>query len=189
MRISKEPEVRKQEIIDTAMSVFAEKGYEATTMKDIAQRMNVASGLCYHYFQNKQILYETAAAQYAKACSRIFTDIFKRTELPVEQCLAELGDAWKKAERDGTYKYADFYHGKGNKPFHRQMDVAMVEEVLPYVTAYLQVLVDRKEAHITNIPATAGFLLNGQLAILNDQRIPLDERFELARELILKVLR
>ena len=30
MRISKEPEVRKQEIIDAAMGVFAEKGYEAT---------------------------------------------------------------------------------------------------------------------------------------------------------------
>ena len=28
MRISKEPEVRKQEIIDTAMKVFAERGYE-----------------------------------------------------------------------------------------------------------------------------------------------------------------
>ena len=29
MRISKEPEVRRQEIIDTAMRVFSEQGYEA----------------------------------------------------------------------------------------------------------------------------------------------------------------
>ena len=35
-RISKEPEVRRQEILDTAMSVFMEKGYEAATMRDIA---------------------------------------------------------------------------------------------------------------------------------------------------------
>ena len=32
MRVSKEPEVRKQEMLDTAMRVFAEKGFEATTM-------------------------------------------------------------------------------------------------------------------------------------------------------------
>ena len=35
-RISKEPGVRRQEILDTAMSVFMEKGYEAATMRDIA---------------------------------------------------------------------------------------------------------------------------------------------------------
>ena len=31
MRVSKDPEIRKQEIIDVAMQVFAEKGYETTT--------------------------------------------------------------------------------------------------------------------------------------------------------------
>ena len=81
MRISKEPEVRRQEIIDTAMRVFSEQGYEATTMKDIAREMKVASGLCYHYFPNKQELYETAVRQYARACSAGFVEIFRRTEL------------------------------------------------------------------------------------------------------------
>ena len=46
-RISKEPEVRRQEILDTAMSVFMEKGYEAATMRDIAAAMHVVPGLCY----------------------------------------------------------------------------------------------------------------------------------------------
>lgn len=36
-RISKEPEVRRQEILDTAMSVFMEKGYEAATMRVLRQ--------------------------------------------------------------------------------------------------------------------------------------------------------
>ena len=42
MRVSKDPEIRKQEIIDVAMQVFAEKGYETTTMKDIAKAADVA---------------------------------------------------------------------------------------------------------------------------------------------------
>lgn len=41
MRVSKDPEIRKQEIIDVAMQVFAEKGYETTTMKDIAKAADV----------------------------------------------------------------------------------------------------------------------------------------------------
>ena len=40
-RISKPPEVRRQEILDTAMELFAEKGYEDTSMADIARRMPI----------------------------------------------------------------------------------------------------------------------------------------------------
>ena len=50
MRVSKDPEIRKQEIIDVAMQVFAENGYETTTMKDIAKAADVVPGLCYHYY-------------------------------------------------------------------------------------------------------------------------------------------
>lgn len=38
MRISKEPEERKQEILETAMQLFAEKGYEKTSISDIAKK-------------------------------------------------------------------------------------------------------------------------------------------------------
>ena len=47
MRISKEPEARKQEILETAMKLFAEKGYEKTSISDIAKEIGVAQGLCY----------------------------------------------------------------------------------------------------------------------------------------------
>ena len=63
-RISKEPEVRRQEILDTAMTVFMEKGYEAATMRDIAAAMHVVPGLCYRYFESKQVLYDTVIEQY-----------------------------------------------------------------------------------------------------------------------------
>ncbi len=39
MRISKEPEARKQEILETAMKLFAEKGYEKTSISDIAKEI------------------------------------------------------------------------------------------------------------------------------------------------------
>ena len=49
-RISKPPEVRRQEILDTAMELFAEKGYEDTSMADIARRMGVVQGLLYGFY-------------------------------------------------------------------------------------------------------------------------------------------
>ena len=64
IRVSKPPEERRQEIMDTAMRVFAEKGYEQTTMRDIASAVGVVPGLCYRYFESKQVLFEQAVRQY-----------------------------------------------------------------------------------------------------------------------------
>jgi AcrR family transcriptional regulator len=44
---------RRQEIITTALRLFAERGYRATTMGDIAQAMGCTKGLLYHYFTSK----------------------------------------------------------------------------------------------------------------------------------------
>ena len=65
-RITKAPEERRQEILDTAMKVFYEKGYEKTSISDIAREMNVAQGLCYRYFSSKEELFDTALDQYAQ---------------------------------------------------------------------------------------------------------------------------
>ncbi len=56
MRISKDPEERKQEIIETAMLLFEEKGVQKTSMSDIARKLNVAKGLIYYYFRSKDEL-------------------------------------------------------------------------------------------------------------------------------------
>ena len=45
MRVTKEPEVRKQEILDTALKLFGENGYEKTSITDIAKAIGVAQGL------------------------------------------------------------------------------------------------------------------------------------------------
>ena len=65
MRISKEPEVRKQEILETAMKLFSEKGFEKTSISDIAKEIGVAQGLCYRYFPSKDILFQSALEEYA----------------------------------------------------------------------------------------------------------------------------
>ena len=50
-------EIRKQKrelIIDTALELFAEHGYHATTMSQIAKKASISKGLAYNYFESKQ---------------------------------------------------------------------------------------------------------------------------------------
>jgi AcrR family transcriptional regulator len=50
-------ELRQAELRETATAVFAERGYQATTMDEIAQRAGVSKGMLYLYFENKESLF------------------------------------------------------------------------------------------------------------------------------------
>jgi len=47
---------RKNQILDAAATVFAEKGFHPTTIKDIAREAGIADGTIYNYFKNKTAL-------------------------------------------------------------------------------------------------------------------------------------
>src|SRR5438270_8798981 len=50
---------RRRELLDAAVRVFAEKGFHASRVGDIAEEAGVAHGLLYHYFRSKEELLET----------------------------------------------------------------------------------------------------------------------------------
>jgi len=54
MAINKPGEERKNEIIDAAVSLFLDKGYEGTSMIAIAENAGLSKGGIYHHFCNKE---------------------------------------------------------------------------------------------------------------------------------------
>ena len=48
-RVVKAPDVRREEIVAAARTLFAEQGVRATTFQDVADRVGVTRGLVYHY--------------------------------------------------------------------------------------------------------------------------------------------
>lgn len=51
-------ERRRREIADAAAATFAEQGYHATGIADIAQRLGIGHGTFYRYFKNKRDILE-----------------------------------------------------------------------------------------------------------------------------------
>jgi AcrR family transcriptional regulator len=58
-----EREQRRREILNAARSFFEQKGYEATTMAEIAQAAHLAVGTLYKFFKDKRNLYQTLVAE------------------------------------------------------------------------------------------------------------------------------
>jgi AcrR family transcriptional regulator len=49
-------EERRNQLVDVSLRLFAQKGFERTTIKDISEVAGVAQGLIYHYFGSKEEL-------------------------------------------------------------------------------------------------------------------------------------
>lgn len=64
-RVSKDPGERRQEIIETAMELLGENGYDNVSIQDITDRMHVSPGLCYRYFKSKTEIFAAASEYYA----------------------------------------------------------------------------------------------------------------------------
>lgn len=63
-RREQQAEQRRAQLLETALDLFAEKGVENTTIKDIANSIGVAQGLVYHYFDSKNELLMAVIERY-----------------------------------------------------------------------------------------------------------------------------
>lgn len=55
-QLSAKAQETRQRIFDVAVRLFMEKGYEATTMRDIAKAADSSLGLIYRYFESKDMI-------------------------------------------------------------------------------------------------------------------------------------
>ncbi len=86
-----EPDTTRQLLIDAAKSVFADKGYEGSTVKDIADAAGVNISLVSYHFDGKENLYriclETFANNHIAAAERALKSPANREEFKlVSKC-------------------------------------------------------------------------------------------------------
>jgi len=65
-RIVKDPEERKNELINVATDLFMKKGYEETSVSDIVKKAKVAQGTFYYYFESKEQIIDAIVDRFQK---------------------------------------------------------------------------------------------------------------------------
>lgn len=75
---------RRQLILDTATTVFAEKGIVATTVRDISERYGIQSGSLYHHFKSKEEMIAEILVPIVRSQVETFDRIVAQSNDPVE---------------------------------------------------------------------------------------------------------
>jgi AcrR family transcriptional regulator len=81
---------KRRQILDGAMRVFLDKGFDAASMSEIARAAGVSKGTLYVYFADKQSLFDAIVQERCHIhAERVFE--FDHTDHAVEEVLSRLG--------------------------------------------------------------------------------------------------
>lgn len=111
-RPPQDPQIRINEILDTAKYLFSSKGYFGTTVSDIAKKMGVTQGMFYYYFKSKEeILEELLKRQTAILVSEV-REMTYSSFLPSEKLGLLTGIIIKSIRAQGMELLDTVYHEK-----------------------------------------------------------------------------
>lgn len=173
-RISKPPEVRRKEILDTAMRLFTEKGYEETSMADIARELGVVQGLCYRYFDSKQKLFREAMDQYVEECCARMLPVIQNRGRTIAQRMEDM--AHLTLEEGEHSRWRAFYHRTGNEGLHEELTLRICRSLTPCVAGELEEANARGEIAVEHPGLAASFLLHGEIGLLGEHELPMETR-------------
>ncbi len=86
-RFQRRKEDRPAEITEAALAAFAEKGYAATRVDEVAKRAGVSKGLLYLYFKTKEDLFKAVIRSFLSPRIDALISNIEETELSAEEFL------------------------------------------------------------------------------------------------------
>lgn len=135
MRISKDAEVRKNEILDAAGTLFSQKGYEKTTISDIIETVGVARGTVYYHFKSKEEIMDALLERYNQILlERAREAASDKTLSPLPRLFQTLMEMHR---MDASEIHEDI-HKPQNALMHQKMEHSMLKGIPPILTALIE---------------------------------------------------
>lgn len=91
----RDPEARRQAILEAGLAVFAAEGFAATKLDDVADKAGVAKGTIYLHFKDKQDLFEQIVRDAVLPVITRLEGVAKLPDLPTEVVLKALFDLFR----------------------------------------------------------------------------------------------
>jgi AcrR family transcriptional regulator len=123
-----------RDLLDKATRLFAERGYEATTLQDVAEAVGVSRTALYHYVSSKEELLAMLVEQIGLELADSLTALRARTDISAEGKLRELTGMLvrQRAESPSQFRVLDQSESLVPEPLrtrHRQARRVVLAEV------------------------------------------------------------
>ena len=138
MRITKDADDRKNEILDVSGALFSQKGFDATTISDIIEKVGVARGTVYYHFKSKEDIMDALIERYISRLLAAAKKIADDKSIPVFERFFQTLMVLV-TDNDGSLEVtADDIHKPQNALMHQKMQKAMMEGIPPILTGIVE---------------------------------------------------
>ena len=133
MRIVKEAEERRNEILDVAERLFGTKGFDHTSTNDILNEVGIARGTLYYHFKSKEDILDAMIGRMTGQIVAAAKAIAGQKEVPVLQRLTMTLLALN-VDNDLGHEVMEQVHKPQNALMHQKMMERLLREVNPVIT-------------------------------------------------------
>jgi AcrR family transcriptional regulator len=149
---------RRDELLATALRLFADRGYRSTTIADIARATGTAHGLVYHYFRSKDDLLEAILDRYT-FLPRLREILAVSPDRPADVVLAEIAVSFSRLLDERTDLLRLVVAESATNPVVARALAHVMDEGLVLLNDYLRARIEAGELrpHDPSVPARALF--------------------------------
>ncbi len=130
MRIIKEPEVRKNEILDVAEELFAVQGFDGTSTNEILEKAGIARGTLYYHFKSKEEILDGVINRMIDRMMEKAAGIVADKRVPVLERLTATILAFNLNTELG-YEVMEQIHKPQNALMHQKMQTRLLDGIVP----------------------------------------------------------
>lgn len=146
MRVVKEAEERKEEILDAAEKLFAAKGFDNTSTGDILDAVGIARGTLYYHFKSKEDILDGVIERITSRLMKDAGEIVRNRELPVLERLTKAIMSLN-VESGIGYEIMEQVHRPQNALMHQKMQTTLLAGINPILTELVKEGIEQGICH------------------------------------------
>lgn len=153
MRVVKDAEERRNEILDVAEVLFGTKGFEQTSTNDILEKVGIARGTLYYHFKSKEDILDAMIERMNNQLLAMAAQIAGQQTIPVLERLTRTIMALNVDTSLGS-EVMEQVHKPQNALMHQKMQEKLLSGINPIVTKLVEEGI-RQGIFYTDFPAEA----------------------------------
>jgi len=180
MRIVKDAEVRKNEILDAADELFAQKGYDGTSTNDILEKVGIARGTLYHHFKSKEEIMDALIERYSLRLLSKAKEIAEDRSIPIVERIIRVVMALN-FSGGSSRQIMEHIHKPQNALMHRKLERVVIRSVTPIMAGIIREGVEQGIFHTPYPYECMEMVVVYANTVFDDDMVPITDEERVAR--------